>query len=35
MRLFVFKNRHLFVFLFKKYTAMGSLNLKRGSVEIT
>ncbi len=35
MRLFVYKNRDLFVFLFKKYTAMGTLNLKRGSVEIT
>jgi len=34
MRLFVHKNRDLFVFLFKKYTAMGNLNLKRGSLEI-
>lgn len=34
MRLLVFKNKDLFVFLFKKYSAMGNLNKRRGSLDV-
>lgn len=33
MRLLVHKNRPLFAYLFKKYSSLGSLNRKRGSIE--
>lgn len=34
MRLLVFKNQNLFKYLFNKYTSMGQLNKRRGSLEM-
>jgi hypothetical protein len=34
MRLLVFKNQNLFKYLFNKYTSMGQLNKRRGSIEM-
>jgi hypothetical protein len=35
MRLVVFRNQNLFRYLFCKYTSMGQLNKRKGSVEST
>ena len=35
MRLVVFRNQNLFKYLFCKYTSMGQLNKRKGSVEST
>ena len=35
MRLVVFRNQNLFRYLFCKYTSMGQLNKRKGSVEFT